>query len=288
MAELRHLGLVVHPTRSLDHVLDAIRDWSSAHDVEVRQVRIADQSREVAAPIDASDCDLLLAVGGDGTALHALRAGAAVARPVLGVACGSIGMLTAITADHVVDALAKVASGDYAVRPVPGLEVAVGEAPIGAAVNDLVIVRAGVGQVLAGIEVDEVLYARVAGDGVVVASALGSSAYSMAAGGPIFAPGAEGIVVTPLAPHGGCAPPLVTAAGSVVRLSLQHGHGGVRWELDGQPMDPQPKEVTVRHRPDYATIVELAGQEPRLTGLRRRGLVLDGPRVLVRDRQEAR
>ena len=54
--------------------------------------------------------------------------------------------------------------------------------------------------------VDDVLYARVAGDGLVVATPLGSSAYTMAAGGPILAPGAEGIAVTPLAPHGGVCP----------------------------------------------------------------------------------
>jgi hypothetical protein len=41
--------------------------------------------------------------------------------------------------------------------------------------------------------------------------------------------------------------------------------------------------LTVRHRPDYATLVTLAEEEPRLTGLRRRGLVRDSPRALVRD-----
>jgi hypothetical protein len=33
---------------------------------------------------------------------------------------------------------------------------------------------------------------------------------------------------------------------------------------------------------NYATLVRLAREESRLTGLRRRGLVLDSPRVLVR------
>jgi NAD+ kinase len=287
MAALRHLGLVVHPTRDLDGVLERIETWGAAQGVDVGQVHIAGQTRVVAPAIEAAACDLLIAVGGDGTALHALRTAAAVGRPVLGVACGSIGMLTATTADKVAEALDMVAAGDCEARPLPGLEVHVGEERIGAAINDVVVVRAGVGQVLADIEVDEILYARVAGDGVVVASAVGSSAYSMAAGGPILAPGADGMVATPLAPHGGCAPPLVAGPGSVVRLELRMGHGGVRWEIDGQPLGAdEPTMVSIHHRPGYARLVELAGQEPRLTGLRRRGLVLDGPRVLIREGQE--
>jgi hypothetical protein len=39
----------------------------------------------------------------------------------------------------------------------------------------------------------------------------------------------------------------------------------------------------VARRETYATRVTLADEEPRFTGLRRRGLLLDGPRVLVRD-----
>jgi hypothetical protein len=43
--------------------------------------------------------------------------------------------------------------------------------------------------------------------------------------------------------------------------------------------------LAIRRRPDYALLVELADEEPRLTGLRRRGLILDGPRMLVRERR---
>jgi hypothetical protein len=42
-------------------------------------------------------------------------------------------------------------------------------------------------------------------------------------------------------------------------------------------------EVNVTLRRDYAALVALADQEPLLTGLRRRGLVVDSPRILARD-----
>jgi len=283
---LRQLGLVVHPTRRIDSVLDAISTWAAAHDVAVGQVPVAGQAREVAEAVDAGDCDLLLAVGGDGTALHALSVGAAVSRPVLAVACGSIGMLTAVGAEGVVAALDQVAADRFTAEPIPGLEVKCPDLPIGVAVNDVAVVRAGPGQIMVSIRVDDELYARAVGDGVVVASALGSSAYSMAAGGPILAAGVEGMVVTALESHGGCTPPLVVAESSVVGLEVGLSYGGTRYELDGRPADRAGPHLTIRHRRAYADLVALADQEPRLTGLRRRRLVLDAPRALIHDQED--
>ena len=80
------------------------------------------------------------------------------------------------------------------------------------AINDFVVVRRRAGQVIVDVSVDDELYARLAGDGLIVASPLGSSAYSMAAGGPVLASGTPAIVCTPLAMHGGNAPPLVVPA----------------------------------------------------------------------------
>lgn len=280
---MRQLGLVVHPTRSLDGVLGEVAGWASAHGVEVGQVLIAGQTRHVAARVDPADCDLLVALGGDGTTLAALHAGAALARPVLGVACGSVGVLTSTSGDHVSSALDQIDAGRWETAGVPGLDVDWGAGQGGVAINDVAVVREGPGQMVVTVVVDDVLYVRAAGDGVVVATALGSSAYTMAAGGPLLAPGADGMAVTLLAPHGGSCPPLVTGSDGRLSLAIDPGHGTVRYEIDGRRTAIETRELTVRRRAEYATLVRLADEEPRLTGLRRRGLLLDSPRVLVRD-----
>jgi NAD+ kinase len=280
---MRQLGLVVHPTRGLDGVLEEVAGWGSAKGVDVGQVFVAGQTRRVAAPVEPAACDLLVALGGDGTTLAALHAGARAARPVLGVACGSVGVLTSTSGDHVTSALDQVETGRWAPVDVPGLDVVWGDGQGSVAINDVAVIREGPGQVLVSLVVDEVLYVRVAGDGVVVATALGSSAYTMAAGGPLLAPGADGMAVTPLAPHAGSCPPLVTGSDSRLSVTIDPGHGAVRYELDGLRAEIEARELTVRRRADYATLVRLADEEPRLSGLRRRGLVLDSPRVLVRD-----
>jgi NAD+ kinase len=277
----------VHPTRHLERVLEDVGAWASARGMELGQVHVEGQTRRVAEPVEAGTCDLLIAVGGDGTTLAALHAGAPESRPVLGVACGSIGVLTSVAADGVTSALDQVDSGRWTPVDVPGLELAWGDEHAAVAINDVVVIRDGPGQMLVSVTVDEVLYARVAGDGMVVATALGSSAYTMAAGGPLLAPGASGIVVTPLAPHGGSCPPLVAGRDSQLTLTIDPGYGGVRYEIDGRRTTVDAGVLSARLRPAYATLVRLAEEEPRLTGLRRRGLVVDSPRVLVREARAA-
>lgn len=285
---LGHVGVIVHPRRDLDGAIATLRDWARRHDVVLGQVELAGQSRRVADPIPAAACDLVLALGGDGTALAALHAGATASRPVLSIACGSIGALTSVGVDELGWALDEVRAGRWTAHRLAGLEASSEGDALAVALNDFVVSRAGGGQIVVAISADGVLYARVAGDGVVVATAHGSSAYSMAAGGPLLAPGADGFVATPLAAHGASCPPLVLASTSCLELVIEAGYGGMRFELDGQPSEIKAQRVELRLRPGYATRVELPGEEPPLTGLRRRGLLLDSPRVKIREGRKLR
>ena len=45
---------------------------------------------------------------------------------------------------------------------------------------------------------------------------------------------------------------LVLGADSAVRLALEPGYGGGRFELDGQELGATPSQVTVRFRREYA------------------------------------
>src|SRR4051812_46345046 len=110
------IGLVVHPERDLDGALGTIHEWAAAQDAAGVQVVTPGSRRTVAPDGGAADCDLIVAVGGDGTTLAALHAAGPVGRPVLGVACGSLGALTATGVDRLPDALDRVSSGDFGER----------------------------------------------------------------------------------------------------------------------------------------------------------------------------
>jgi NAD+ kinase len=283
----RQVGLVVHPRRDIHVALDAVRAWASRDGIALGQVRIPGQPRVIGEPVDVESCDFVIALGGDGTALAALHAAAPASRLVLAVACGSIGLLTAVDVQRLGSALEQLKTGDWTAQPLPGLELAVAGADAAVAINDVAVVRDGTGQVITEIRVDDELYARTAGDGLVVATPLGSSAYTMAAGGPIVLPAAHAMVLTPLARHGGVSPPLVVGPESQIGLSVLSGYGGSRLEVDGQIAPAQGFEATVRLRRDYASVITFADKEPLLTGLRRRGLVTDSPRILIRENRTA-
>lgn len=280
---IRRIGLVVHPNRPLVGALDALRTWTDEHGAELVQVPVRGQDREVAPAGDAATCDLVVALGGDGTTLAALHAAAPLGKPVLGVACGSLGALTATTPDDLQDALDRIESGDWHRRDLPGVGVGVDGNDPHIAINDLVVVRKGANQVAIEVYVDDELYVRFAGDGVILATPLGSSAYTIAAGGPILAAGTEAIVVTPVAAHGGSTPPIVVGAQSSVRVAVDGGFGGARIEFDGQIKDFEPHSITAQWCASFATLVRFDGAESALAGLRRRKILTDSPRVLARD-----
>ncbi len=283
------IGLAVHPRRELDKALATVRDWAERQGADV--VQIASTDREVAPRGEPADCDLVIALGGDGTTLAALHAAAPVGRPVLGVACGSLGALTGTTADKLDEALDHVAAGDWAARKLPALVAGRDGGDPLSAINDLVLVRAGAGQVTIEVEVDGERLIRFAGDGLVAATPLGSTAYTLAAGGPMIAPGGSALVLTPLSPHGGVCPPLVASTANEVIVTLDPGHGGARVEVDGQIEDVlerlEPVAFPLRLEPGFATLVSFGEEETMITGLRRRRILLDSPRVLAREERDA-
>ena len=179
----RRVALIVHPTRQVGQALASVKSWAAGRGVDVVQLAVdGKRYRELAAPGTVQEGDLVVAIGGDGTVLASLRVAVAQGAPVFGVACGSLGALTAVAADAIAAALERVWAGDWTARSLPALAIGPADAPHDWAANDFVVVRRGAGQLVADIVVDDELYARLAGDGLVVATALGSSAYSMAAG----------------------------------------------------------------------------------------------------------
>jgi NAD+ kinase len=277
------LGVVVHPSRDIDQPLQALREWARQHGSALVQICVPGQDRRVGTTGEAADCDLIVAIGGDGTMLAALRSGAPHGRPVLGVASGSIGALAAITITHVDAALDRFTRGEWRPRRLPALVVKHGHGADLFALNDLSVVRGGEGQVRTTVSLNGTLYARFAGDGCVVSTPIGSSAYALSAGGPLLAPDVGGFVLTPLATHGGFCPPLVVADDAELQLEFAIGHGGARLEVDGQVWGTDIGPMTVSRAEAMATTVTFDDQGPFIAGLRERGIILDSPRIVAED-----
>ena len=282
------VGIVVHPTRDVSVPLGQLEGWAQRAGAQLVQVPIDGITREVAPEGDPAQCRLIVSIGGDGTMLAAMRTGVRAQRPVLGIACGSLGVLTQTPSDQVVDAMQRFHAGDWYAHELGALEIMRPGQPPLLALNDLAVVRAGAGQIRVATRIDGVLFGRIAGDGLIVSTGLGSSAYALAAGGPLLGIDTDTFLVTPLPTHGGDVPPVVVGASSRVELSVGQGYGGARLEVDGQLVDVAPERLEIALRAGVARIVAFPDQAPVLTVLRGRGIIVDSPRILAEDERLGR
>jgi NAD+ kinase len=277
------VGVLVHPTRNVDAPIRSLREWTAEHGIELVQIPAPYLQRSVAEEGDARDTDLIVSIGGDGTTLAALRAGAGAGRPVLGIGCGSLGALANVTAADLRGALDRFVRGEWRPRLFPALWVERTDGEPVFALNDVALVRESGSQVRLSAYVDGTLFARIAGDGAVVSTPIGTSGYAISAGGPLLLTGIDAYVLTPLPKHGGFAPPLVIGADCELELDGAASFGGVRLEVDGQVAGSGAGAVTVTFRPAMATQVAFDDHEPLLSGLRRRRILIDSPRFLAED-----
>jgi NAD+ kinase len=209
----------------------------------------SDPERQLAdaTHVDESDialkADLVIAIGGDGTLLHAARTVAGREVPLIGINRGRLGFLTDVPPDHVVDALDALLEGNYLVERRPMLAASLdGHAeprPL-FGVNDIVLQKGDTGRLLDFItEVDGVYVNTHRGDGLIVATPTGSTAYALSCGGPIIQPNVDALVMVPICPHTLSDRPLVLPSSSTIRVMLDNGSGGgteANVVCDGEPL----------------------------------------------------
>jgi NAD+ kinase len=283
------IALVVHPTRPLDNALEVLERWTEAAGIGLIQLPVVSgPDRQLAPPGDLEPGDFVVALGGDGTVLGALRAAATVDAPVLGVAYGSLGALASVRADQLGAALERLHEGDWIERRLPALKVESVDGDSEWALADFVVVRRSTGQLVANVSIDEELYARAAGDGLIVATPLGSTGYSMAAGGPVLTAGTPAYVCTPLAMHGGNAPPLVVPFSSALHVQVFPNFAGFDVEIDGRTLSMRAVDFHVAFHPDKVTLISFRSHGHGIAQLRERRLIMDSPRILARDDRAAR
>src|SRR5260370_34463630 len=120
---MQRVGVVLHPTRPVLEALEVLERWAKSNGVELVQVQDADQSGVVPTE-EIGDCNLIVALGGDGTVLTALHAAARTKTPVLGVACGTLGALSSVSAAEMEGGLGTFAAGERGPRSLAALVLA--------------------------------------------------------------------------------------------------------------------------------------------------------------------
>ena len=150
----------------------------------------------------SSGVDLIVAIGGDGTVLKAVRVGLRTGAPVYGINAGRLGFLAEGEPADLESTVARLVDGKWFTSDRMMIQASInGRDPV-VGLNDVVIEKVESQRtVRLAVSVDEEPFITYAADGVVVATPTGSTAYSLSAGGPLVDPDIDAVVMTPVAAH---------------------------------------------------------------------------------------
>lgn len=171
-----------------------------------------------------SAADAVVALGGDGTLLHAVRLLRDHQRPLLGINLGSLGFLTDTPEELLDESLTRLLAGQFRIDRRMLLDVRFeprGGAPANIlGLNDMVLHGPRARVLELEITVGGVKLARMLADGLIVATPSGSTAYNLSAGGPVVSPVLDALILTPISAHTLSQRPIVLGAEESIEITL--------------------------------------------------------------------
>lgn len=250
----RRIMLVTHPTRpevpELAHTFaellaeqgieaELVPEATPTHEMVCTDAVVARKS-PVPPHMDASDCELVVVFGGDGTILRGAEIARPAGAPLLGVNLGRVGFLAEAERDDIEAIVSRIVARDYHVEERMTLEVDVlhdGQVVCqNWALNEASVEKAARERMLeVAVEVDGRPLSTWGCDGVVMSTPTGSTAYAFSGGGPIVWPDVEALLLVPISAHALFARPLVLGPDTHLAVEVvPHSHvAGVMW-CDGR------------------------------------------------------
>lgn len=197
--------------------------------------------------------DMFVSFGGDGTILRAITYVRNLGIPIVGVNTGRLGFLSTFKKEEVRKVLVEFLEGKYTIVERSLVEISSNETEasfgdLNFALNEIAVSRKDTTSMIT-VETylnDEYLTSYWA-DGLIVATPTGSTGYSLSCGGPVIAPTAKSLILTPIAPHNLNARPLVVSDDTVVRLKVSGREENHLVSLDSRIITLQNgKEITIK------------------------------------------
>lgn len=203
--------------------------------------------------------DIIITIGGDGTALRALQMAKG---PILGINMGGLGFLTEIEIGDIEKSIYQVIRGQYKIIENMKIDVRVNGIKQVECTNEAVIYTGKIAKLRKfNVYVGDNFIEGTGADGVIVATPMGSTSYSFSAGGPILLPNLNAMVISYLAPFGSRTRPLIVPSGETITVKQVGKEQDGLLILDGQVqvplMDGDTVEVSVSK--EKARFVSLKG-----------------------------
>jgi NAD+ kinase len=185
------------------------------------------------------DHDLVIVLGGDGSILQAARQMGEHQTPVLGVNCGRLGFLAALSPDTFVDIWPDVCCGRFEVVDHLMMRTSLLrggqtiESHLG--LNEAAVLGGPPYQIMdIDLYVDGLLATTYRCDGLIVSTPVGSTAHNLSAGGPILRKNLSAFVISPISPHTLTYRPVVDTADRLYELTVTNPNESTSIVVDGR------------------------------------------------------
>ena len=162
---------------------------------------VADGLLSLYGQVDLSRAEVIVAVGGDGAMLAAMRESITYNIPVFGLNRGNIGFL--MNDFHKLNLIERLEdANEILVHPLEMVAVdSKNKKYVELAINEVAIFRRTHQSAIISIKIDDTeRLSELTCDGVMVATPVGSTAYNLSAHGPILPIGSEILALTPISP----------------------------------------------------------------------------------------
>jgi len=207
--QLRKIGILLRDEEQ-DYPLDQVRQVCAAHGIDTC---VLDEGKGTKDP---DDLDVVIAMGGDGTVLKALRR--LPRSRVLAINFGKVGFLTAGDRKDFAAIISRLVEGDYITSERLRLSC---RYPGGKtqAINE-VIIRSHNRLVFTDVFVDDTKIRTIQGDGVIVGTATGSTGTLLSTGAPIVMPGVRCMILDGINEYNFSSRALILSPESHIRLHI--------------------------------------------------------------------
>ena len=213
-----------------------------------------------------TDTECIITLGGDGTLIQASRDLISLELPMMGINMGHLGYLTQVSGeefmDPVLDALLNDSFTLEKRMMLEGSVVGAQKTVKGIALNEIVLTRQDVLQMLHfQVYLNDTFFNEYMADGIIAATPTGSTAYNLSAGGPIVAPGAQLMLLTPICSHSISARSIVLSPEDRISIRLVKWSGGKSYAavFDGDQVFPlhYGEKLEICRAPKYTTLIQL-------------------------------
>ena len=211
------------------------------------------------------NCDIIVAVGGDGTIIHTAKKAAMYNKAVLGVNAGRLGYMACLETGEL-DLLENLKNGKYTIEKRMMLEATLSrdENKKYYCLNEVDVSKTNRSRILdISVYNGEADFMSFRADGVIVSSPTGSTAYAMSAGGPVTDPSLSCMILVPVCSMSMYSRGFVLSDDTDIKVKIVQGNGTeavARFDGDEGVLLGEDEVVRIRKATDLCTqLVKIKG-----------------------------